>query len=1423
MLNSSASCSLLSVDALLFHTYWFSVNLVHTYTGWDGNSLLLLGSTIWLLGILCLGSVGFFQLVWHSSSYFGRSYLQLRLKFLMKSKAPKVKEFKTNMHFPTSFSSSTGSPEVYSFTHAFAAGPSAHRPSDSDMAIFNVDSAAGMHITNNVKELVDIQPCQFRILGLGGYTYAYHKGTFKGKGMRPDGLWGDIILNDVLFAKESPCKLFSWRAAKRRNAWIDLNGSPDRLALQHQDHSSAIAIFDDTEGYPVLKLVSHRVYVRNSSKYPCAPAISSQNSSSTTAAAVRKKNNHYAVQSGNTVATPAATSNTSANPTVIDINSFHNLHGHPSLSLLRKIATCSGITLAGTLSPCEVCALSNFRNKKIAKTTQTRSNKFLGRIFVDLTGPMMPAFESGVRYFMVIVDDMTRYKWVYGLKDKSAFYTAKALSHFFSRYKGVECVRLDNGTEWKNELVTNLFIQHSIVPEFIPPYNPQFNGVAESAIAHLRTVALSLLNQGQCDGKLRGLWFEAVKHAARLMNNWPCVSNPHKQSPNQYRNITDLRPLFLFGSKAYVGNRNRSKAIWENETYLGIYVGAASDSSDDTLRVFNPGTNRFVQGRSVETFNGQFLCNPMITGTVIGDTAAKAKDWLNWFPVPSKSVNGGNVDLQTGLPHVFDYNLGELASDMDLDSYFDGASLTSVLNIDDNDNTVNQYIHDGVDLPVMTPAGASRKLFLGSEVASSTVTSINRDTSLDTEFGSTVISTKDTSLDTDSGSPDAIDGSTSGLDSSPNAGVPLQPQILFRNHLDADDEMLIPGSVQVRVHPLSDSDDECFTYSDFSSDDAEFSKVSCAEELPNNLCYDDLLNANREPDDVVAMNALLVDMIEEVTTTIGSDSHLLTTNDPDVIICAMNALSHEADILPSISTCPKTFKEAKMSAECSQWEAGMKSEYNSLVENNTWSLVDKPLGANVVGCRWVYQKKLGPNNEVIRYKCRLVAQGFRQREHVDYDTTYSPVVGLTTIRTLLAQAAACNWPVYQMDVVTAFLQAPVDCDIFMEQAPGFAKKGDLNKVYKLNKAIYGLKQSPFLWNCAIHQWLVEYGFTANAVDRCLYVKTCPNSGKKIILTIYVDDLLITGEDTVGINKFRLDIQKRFKMTDLGEIHHCLGFQVTRDSQFLHLRQTSYIDRVLERFAGFGFHGSESKVYKTKDSPAESGDMLKRFRESKSHSMVYPYRELIGSLKYLTTVSRPDIANVVRLLSKFTNEYQSIHVKAAQRVLRYLAGTKDLGLKYNINSGDMKLRGYSDSSYADNVENARSTTGFALVLNGSAVVWKSRCQQTVARSTCEAEYMSMSDAVNEIQYVRQLLVDMSPQCGPTELYCDNDSAIKISQGVHQTKFTRHINVRYHNVKEHVANNVVVTHHVRSELQAADMLTKNCSKEQRAMGIKLLMGG
>jgi hypothetical protein len=409
-----------------------------------------------------------------------------------------------------------------------------------------------------------------------------------------------------------------------------------------------------------------------------------------------------------------------------------------------------------------------------------------------------------------------------------------------------------------------------------------------------------------------------------------------------------------------------------------------------------------------------------------------------------------------------------------------------------------------------------------------------------------------------------------------------------------------------------------------------------------------------------------------------------------------------------------------------------------------------------------------------------------------------------------------------MDVVTAFLQAPVDCDIYMAQAPGFVQKGATEKVYKLNKAIYGLKQSPFLWNCAIHQWLEEYGFSVNAVDRCLYVKTCSKTNKRIIVTIYVDDILITGDDSEGINEFRTNIQKRFKMTDLGQIHHCLGFQVTRDESFLYLRQTSYIERVLERFAGFGFHGSDASIYKTKDSPAESGDMLKRFRESKSHPLTYPYRELIGCLMYLTTVSRPDIANVVRILSKFTNDYQAIHVKAAQRVLRYLAGTKELGLKFKINSGDMILKGYSDSSYADNIENARSTTGFALILNGSAIVWKSRCQHTVARSTCEAEYMAMSDAVNEIQYVRQLLEMMSPQCHPTVLLCDNDSAIKISQGVHQTKFTRHINVRYHNVKEHVARNIVITKHVRSELQAADMLTKNCSKEQRSMGIRLLMG-
>jgi len=1153
--------------------------------------------------------------------------------------------------------------------------------------------------------------CRFRILGLGGFTYADKKGTFKGKGIRPDGSWGDVILKDVLYAPDSPCKLFSWKVAKKRRAWIDLNGSPGRLSLSN-DHSSAIAIFDDSEGYPVLKLVSHEVYSRDPARYPSATVPSTQVLAASTSAA------GDATSSSSSSST--AGSSLSSSCVTIDVNQFHHLHGHASLPLLQRIASTSGIRLSGTLDPCEVCATSQFKRKKIAKVTHTRATKFLSRIFVDLTGPMIPSFESGVRYYMVIVDDYTRYKWVYGLRDKSAIYTSKALAHFLSRHRGVEYVRMDNGTEWKNELIQTLFVANHIIPEFIPPYSPQFNGVAEAAITHIRTVALSLLNQAQCDGKLRGLWFEAVRHATRLLNDWPCASNPAKQSPNQRRNLTDLRPLFVFGSKSYVENVNRTKKTWDNAAYLGLYVGSAPDSSDDNLRIFSPTTSRFIHARSVKTFDGQFISNPVVTGLrstsgVQPLTDGKRDDAFNWFPVPSKPMSDTHSD------DVFHYHMDGLDTESELLGFFEsGMSRRSAADDDriTTPSTADDDTHYPADtstvnaneLPHTPVLQATRRLFENS-------------------ITSSMLSTEEhpaSSMPSTSSVP-AQDDSTTATASNTR----LQPrQILF--HRDRGQESVVSdlcqdeaSEVQVLVEPVSDLSDYEF---DVSTDGSEFGCVFSAEELPSNLRYDDLVNAVREPDDILTMNALLATMIDEVTTTLGcelSDTALLSTSDPEVIISAMAALSHVADIAPSSAVCPKTYSEAKASPECAQWEAGMASEHASLVENQTWNLVDKPPGANVVGCRWVFQKKLGPNNEVIRYKCRLVAQGFRQREYVDYDTTYSPVVGLTTIRTLLAQAASENWPIYQMDVVTAFLQAPVDCDIYMAQAPGFIQKGSAEKVYKLNKAIYGLKQSPFLWNCAIHEWLVDYGFVANAVDRCLYVKVCPLTARRIIVTIYVDDLLITGDDTTGIGDFRTAIQKRFKMTDLGQIHHCLGFQVTRDASFLYLRQTSYIERVLERFAGFGIHGSDASVYKIKDSPAESGDMLKRFRESKSHAMVYPYRELIGSLMYLTTVSRPDIANVVRILSKFTNEYQSIHVKAAQRVLRYLAGTKHLGLRFKINSQDMNLIGYSDSSYADNVETARSTTGFALVLNGSAVVWKSRCQQTVARSTCEAEYMAMS--------------------------------------------------------------------------------------------------
>jgi hypothetical protein len=393
-------------------------------------------------------------------------------------------------------------------------------------------------------------------------------------------------------------------------------------------------------------------------------------------------------------------------------------------------------------------------------------------------------------------------------------------------------------------------------------------------------------------------------------------------------------------------------------------------------------------------------------------------------------------------------------------------------------------------------------------------------------------------------------------------------------------------------------------------------------DLNNDVNFDDI---NRTPEDPSTLNeavCLAALMTDVMSSTIPFD--------PQV------AFMSTANNFATLKT-PKSYAEALASPQATEWLKSMEEEYNSLVINNTWEIVPSPNAKfNLVGSKWVYLIKFNPDGSVKRFKSRLVAQGFSQKFNIDYFDTYAPVVAMTTIRIMLATACHFGWDVHQLDVETAFLNASVTEVIYLRSVPGYDI--GVGNVLRLKKSLYGLKQSPYNWNCAVHEWLDSIGYRRNSVDACLYEKVDKGSGKKVIVTLYVDDLLITGDWITEIASFKVALKTRFKIKDLGLIEHCLGLYVQRDMarQTMLINQSHYIDQLLIRFDME--HCKYSKV------PAEKSIAVVNSTWHNDKGLSYgetaladfPYRELVGCLLFVALSTRPDITNAVRSLAKFSN-------------------------------------------------------------------------------------------------------------------------------------------------------------------------------------------
>jgi transposase InsO family protein len=500
-------------------------------------------------------------------------------------------------------------------------------------------------------------------------------------------------------------------------------------------------------------------------------------------------------------------------------------------------------------------------------------------------------------------------------------------------------------------------------------------------------------------------------------------------------------------------------------------------------------------------------------------------------------------------------------------------------------------------------------------------------------------------------------------------------------------------------------------------------------------------------------------------------------------------------------TDPISYNQAMNGPNAKQWESAINSEYDSLIENDTWELAELPPGRKAISTKWVFKTKKNQDGSIHKHKARLVARGFKQQEGIDYTETFSPVVRITTIRLLIAISAIQDLEMSQLDIKTAFLYGTIDEEIYVTQPEGRIKKGQEHLVCRLNKSLYGLKQAPRIWNEHIHQFFVNNGLQQTKADPCVF--TWRDAHHMLIVCIWVDDILIFTNCPSKRTSLVNNLQKRYQTTDLGDLNYIVGLEVHRDrgTQSISLCQLQYLESKIEAFGQ-----TAAQPISIPLSPGVCFDSVALNIPSKA-----PYREAVGGLMYAMTSTRPDIAFATSFMSQYFDSYGSAHWNAAKRIFQYLNATKDLQLQYCGRNKSVDLEVYVDADFANCPDDRKSRSGYVILMAGAAISWYSKKQQTIALSTAEAEYVAATSAVQEVLWLRSLLGELGfPQTSPTTVFEDNQACIAITTNPITNSRTKHIDIKYHWLREKVLSRDVAFQYCPSRDMAADIFTKALPK-------------
>ncbi|KAA0050819.1 Beta-galactosidase [Cucumis melo var. makuwa] len=456
--------------------------------------------------------------------------------------------------------------------------------------------------------------------------------------------------------------------------------------------------------------------------------------------------------------------------------------------------------------------------------------------------------------------------------------------------------------------------------------------------------------------------------------------------------------------------------------------------------------------------------------------------------------------------------------------------------------------------------------------------------------------------------------------------------------------------------------------------------------------------------------------------------------------------------------------------ECPEWKNAVMEKMKALEKNRTWEICALPKGHKTVGCKWVFSLKYKADGTLDRHKARLVAKGFTQTYGIDYSETFSPVAKLNTVRVLLSVAVNKDWPLYQPDVHNAFLNGDLVEEVYMSPPPGFeAQFGQ--QVCKLQKSLYGLKQSLRAWFDRFTTFVKSQGYSQGHSDHTLFTKASKTE-KIAILIVYVDDIVLTGDDQTEISQLKQRMGDEFEIKDLENLKYFLGMEVARSKEGISVSQRKYTLDLLTETDMLGCRPADTPI-EFNCKLGNSDDQVPVDKEQYYQFMQAPYEK---------------------------------HMEAVNRILRYLKNTPGKGLMFR-KTNRKTIEAYTDSDWAGSVIDRKSTSSYCTFVWGNLVTWRSKKQSVVARSSAEAEYRAMSLGICDEIWLHKVLSDLHQECEtPLKLFCDNKVAISIANNLVQHDRTKHVEIDRHFIKERLDSGSICIPYIPSNQQIADVLTK-----------------